>query len=124
MKKIFKILLTNLIILFTFNFSVAEVTYVDVNAKGKSESYEVSLKKALKEAISKVNGVSLKTESVLETIDKSITTNEGSSGSLERNLNEKISEKSGGSIKSFEILNEYKDANGLQVVEIRATVAK
>jgi len=124
MKKICKIFIANLIILFTFNFSIAEVTYVDVNAKGKSESYEVSLKKALKEAISKVNGVSLKTESVLETIDKSITTNEGSSGSLERNLNEKISEKSGGSIKSFEILNEYKDANGLQVVEIRATVAK
>lgn len=124
MKKICKIFIANLIILFTFNFSIAEVTYVDVNAKGKSESYEVSLKKALKEAISKVNGVSLKTESVLETIDKSITTNEGSSGSLERNLNEKISEKSGGSIKSFEILKEYKDANGLQVVEIRATVAK
>ena len=71
MKKICKVLIANLIILFTFNFSIAEVTYVDVNAKGKSESYEVSLKKALKEAISKVNGVSLKTESVLET-NKSI----------------------------------------------------
>ena len=124
MSKVCKILITNVFLLFAFNFSVAEVTYVDVNAKGKSESYEVSLKKALKEAISKVNGVSLKTESVLETIDKNITTKEGSSGSLERNLNEKISEKSGGSIKSFEILNEYKDTNGLQVVEIRATVAK
>ena len=119
-----KILIANIFILFAFNSVLAEVTYVDVNAKGKSESYEVSLKKAFKEAISKVNGVSLKTESVLETIDKSITTNEGTSGSLERNLNEKIYEKSGGSIKSFEILNEYKDANGLQVVEIRATVAK
>ena len=89
MSKVCKILITNVFLLFAFNFSVAEVTYVDVNAKGKSESYEISLKKALKEAISKVNGVSLKTESVLETIDKSITTNEGSSGSLARNLNEK-----------------------------------
>ena len=41
-----------------------------------------------------------------------------------RDLKEKISEKSGGSIKSFDILKEYEDANGLQVVEIRATVAK
>ena len=124
MLKSLKIISINIILLFIVNLSYAEITYVEVNAKGKSDSYDLALKKALKEAISKVNGVSLKTESVLETIDKSITTNEGSSGSLERNLNEKISEKSGGSIKSFEVLNEYKDANGLQIVEIRATVAK
>ena len=41
----------------------AEITLLTV-ISGNS-----SLKKALKEAISKVNGVSLKTESVLETID-------------------------------------------------------
>ena len=78
----------------------------------------------LKEAISKVNGVTLKTESVLETIDNSLTTNEGSSASLGRDLKERVSEKSGGSIKSFDILKEYEDANGLQVVEIKATVAQ
>jgi hypothetical protein len=123
----FKNLKYVLIFLSTFfisNQSFAEITYVEINAKGKAESYEIALKKALKEAISKVNGVTLKTESVLETIDKSLTTNEGSSASLGRDLKEKISEKSGGSIKSFDILKEYEDANGLQVVEIRATVAK
>ena len=120
----FKTFLIFLFIFFTSSFSLAEISYIDVNAKGKSENFEVSLKKALKEAVSKVNGVTIKTDSVLETIDKNITTNEGTSGSLERNLNEKISEKTGGSIKSFEILNEYEDANGLKVVEIRATVAK
>ena len=120
----FKILILNIFVFFILNFSYAEISYVDVKAKGKSETYEVSLKKALKEAITKVNGVTLKTESVLEIIDKSLTTNESSTASLGRNLNEKISEKSGGSIKSFEILNEYEDSNGLQVIEIRATVAK
>ncbi len=122
----FKILKINLFLFlfFSLNISFAEISYVEVKAKGESESYELSVKKALKQAISKVNGVTLKTESVLETIDKNITTNEGSSGSLERNLNEKISEKSGGSIKSFEILNEYKDSNDLHIVEIKATVAK
>ncbi|WP_435163868.1 hypothetical protein [Candidatus Pelagibacter bacterium nBUS_25] len=120
----FKILILNIFVFFILNFSYAEISYVDVKAKGKSETYEVSLKKALKEAITKVNGVTLKTESVLEIIDKSLTTNESSTASLGRNLNEKISEKSGGSIKSFEILNEYEDFNGLQVIEIRATVAK
>ena len=119
-----KYVLIFLSIFFISNQSFAAITYVEINAKGKAESYEIALKKALKEAISKVNGVTLKTESVLETIDKSLTTNEGSSASLGRDLKEKISEKSGGSIKSFDILKEYEDTNGLQVVEIRATVAK
>ena len=119
-----KYILIFLSIFFISNQSFAAITYVEINAKGKAESYEIALKKALKEAISKVNGVTLKTESVLETIDKSLTTNEGSSASMGRDLKEKISEKSGGSIKSFDILKEYEDANGLQVVEIKATVAK
>ena len=124
MIKIYRIIIINLLLLLFSNFAYTEITYVEINAKGKAESYEIALKKALKEAISKVNGVTLKTESVLETIDKSLTTNESSSASLGRDLQEKISEKSGGSIKSFDILKEYEDANGLQVVEIRATVAK
>ena len=124
MIKTYRIILVSLSLLLFSNFAYAQITYVEINAKGKAESYEIALKKALKEAISKVNGVTLKTESVLETIDKSLTTNEGSSASLGRDLKEKISEKSGGSIKSFDILKEYEDANGLQVVEIRATVAK
>ena len=119
-----KYVLIFLSIFFISNQSFAEITYVEIQAKGKAANYEDALKKALKEAISKVNGVTLKTQSVLETIDKSLTTNEGSSASLGRDLKEKISEKSGGSIKSFDILKEYKDANGLQVVEIKATVAK
>ena len=124
MKRILKIFFFNIFLIFFLNISFAEISYIEVNSKGKAAKYEDALKKALKEAVSKVNGVTLKTESVLEIIDKSLTTNEGSTATLGRNLNEKISEKSGGSIKSFDILNEYEDANGLQVVEIRATVAK
>ena len=124
MKRILKIVFLNISLIFFLNISFAEISYIEINSKGKAANYDDALKKALKEAVSKVNGVTLKTESVLEIIDKSLTTNEGSSATLGRNLKEKISEKSGGSIKSFDILNEYKDSNGLQVVEIRATVAK
>jgi len=122
--KIYKITCIAIILFFISNISYAEISYVDINSKGKAESYDVALKKALKEAITKVNGVTLKTESVLETIDKNLITNDGASSTLSRDLQEKISEKSGGSIKTFEILKEYEDANGLQVVEINATVAK
>ena len=101
-----------------------EIQYVDTNAKGRGENFEVALKKAFKDAISKINGVSLQSESVLKTIDKSVTTNEKSSATLSRDFQETISEQTKGSIKSFEILNEYKDENGIYIVEIKATVAK
>ena len=110
MKRILKIIFLNISLIFFLNISFAEISYIEIDSKGKAAKYEDALKKALKEAVSKVNGVTIKTESVLEIIDKSLTTNEGSSATLGRNLKEKISEKSGGSIKSFDILNEYEDA--------------
>jgi len=57
MIKIYRIIIINLLLLLFSNFAYTEITYVEINAKGKAESYEIALKKALKEAISKVNGV-------------------------------------------------------------------
>ena len=121
-----------IVILFFFSVCVllysqkvySEIKYVETNAKGRGENFEVALKKAFKDAISKINGVTLETESLLETIDKSVTTNEESSATLSRNFQETISEKTKGSIKSFDVLNEYKDENGIYIVEINAIVAK
>ena len=121
-----------IVLLFFFSLSVllcsqnvySEIKYIETNAKGRGENFEVALKKAFKDAISKINGVTLETESLLKTIDKSVTTNEGSSATLSRDFQETISEKTKGSIKSFDVLNEYKDENGIYIVEIKATVAK
>ena len=119
------------VLLFFFSLTVllcsqnaySEIKYIETNAKGRGENFEVALKKAFKDAISKINGVTLETESLLETIDKSVTTNEESSATLSRNFQETISEKTKGSIKSFDVLNEYKDENGIYIVEINAIVA-
>jgi len=111
------------VVIFT-NLSLAEISYVDTRASGSGETFEIALKKALTQAISKINGVSIETQSVLETIEKTVSTNEGNSGSLTRNLKETINEKTKGSIKTFEILNESKDLNGIIKVEVSATVAK
>ena len=120
------------VLLFFFSLSVllcsqnaySEIKYIETNAKGRGENFEVALKKAFKKAIAKINGVSLETDSVLKTIDKNITTENKSSSTLSRELKETIKEKTKGSIKSFDILNEFKDTNGIYNVEIRATVAK
>ena len=91
-KKIINFLISvTLIIFFNLN-SFAEIRYVETNAKGVGETFEIALKKAFNRAISKVNGVSVESESVLKTIDKSVTTNEGSSASLTRDLQQTINE--------------------------------
>ena len=112
-KKLLSILLFGTLVFFFNSNTFAEVKYVETNAKGSGESFEIALKKAFTRAISKVNGVSVESESVLKTIDKSVTTNEGSSASLTRDLQQTINEKTKGSIKTFEILSENKDSNGI-----------
>ena len=111
------------IFLFTSK-TFSEVSYIETTAKGKAETFEIALKKAFKRAIEKVNGVSLESNSVLETIDKTITTDGESSATLSRDLQETIKEKTKGSIKTFVITNEFKDSNGIYNVEIKATIAK
>ena len=114
-----------IIFIFFFNQTAfAEIKYIDTTAKGTGETFEIALKKAFNRAVSKVNGVSVESESVLKTIDKSVTTNEGSTASLTRDLQQTINEKTKGSIKTFEILSESKDGNGLVNIEIKATIAK
>ena len=123
-KKLISFLLLGTLVFFFNSTSFAEVKYVETNAKGSGETFEIALKKAFTRAISKVNGVSVESESVLKTIDKSVTTNEGSSASLTRDLQQTINEKTKGSIKTFEILSETKDSNGIFNVEIKVTIAK
>lgn len=123
-KKLISFLLLGTLVFFFNSTSFAEVKYVETDAKGSGETFEIALKKAFTRAISKVNGVSVESESVLKTIDKSVTTNEGSSASLTRDLQQTINEKTKGSIKTFEILSETKDSNGIFNVEIKVTIAK
>ena len=123
-KNFINFLLLGSLIFFFNSISFAEIKYVETNAKGTGETFEIALKKAFNRAVSKVNGVSVESESVLKTIDKSVTTNEGSSASLTRDLQQTINEKTKGSIKTFEILSESKDSNGLINIEIKATIAK
>ena len=74
-KKLISFLFLSSLIFFSPQTCFAEVKYVETNAKGTGETFEIALKKAFTRAISKVNGVSVESESVLKTIDKSVTTN-------------------------------------------------
>ena len=77
MKKDYKLLIhllfKSLIILFLLTQNLlAEISYKEVEAKGSDKIYEVALKKAFKQAIKKVNGVTIQVENLFKTIDADI----------------------------------------------------
>ena len=84
----------------------------------------MALRDAIREAISQVNGVTQETDSLIKTIEKTISDNEGDDNFSSTDFQETIKEKSKGSVKSYEVLNQGKNLDGFFEVEIKATIAK
>jgi hypothetical protein len=122
-KKIFFSLIFVAIFFFTSK-TFSKVTYVTKQVTGIGENYRVALKEAFKEAISQVNGLTQETKSVLNTIEKTMTDNEGDKDFSSTEFNETINEKTKGSIKTYEVIREGKNLDGLYEVEIKAIIAK
>ena len=122
-KKIFFSLVFVAIFFFTSK-TFSKVTYVTKQVTGIGENYRVALKEAFKEAISQVNGLTQETKSVLNTIEKTMTDNEGDKDFSSTEFNETINEKTKGSIKTYEVIREGKNLDGLYEVEIKAIIAK
>jgi len=122
-KKIFFSLIFVAIFFFTSK-TFSKVTYVTKQVTGIGENYRVALKEAFKEAISQVNGLTQETKSVLNTIEKAMTDNEGDKDFSSTEFNETINEKTKGSIKTYEVIREGKNLDGLYEVEIKAIIAK
>ena len=114
----------------------AEIEFKEVEATGVDKIYEIALKKAFKQAIEKVNGISIKSENIYKTIDANLSikgnlsiNDQTSSGEYKSTANyneltKTIFEKSEGSIRSFEILNEYKNNDGEFYIKIIAKIAE
>ena len=103
----------------------SQVNYIETKAKGMGDTYQVALKDALKQAVSKVNGVNLEAKSVLNTVEKTVTNEKDTKILGSREFKNQISDQTKGAIKTYDIVNEQKDPNsGLYVVEITATIAR
>ena len=109
---------------FIFTSVNSKITYVEKQVTGIGENYKMALRDALKEAISQVNGVTQETDSLIKTIEKTISDNEGDDNFSSTDFQETIKEKSKGSVKSYEVLNQGKNLDGLFEVEIKAIIAK
>ena len=125
MYKFSKVLLTNIILLLFFTtIANSKIIYVEKQVIGIGENYKMALRDAIREAISQVNGVTQETSSIIKTIEKTITDNEGDDNFSSTDFQENIKEKSRGSVKSYEVLRQEKNLDGLYEVEIKATIAK
>ncbi len=125
MYKFSKVILTNIILLLFFTTIVnSKIIYVEKQVIGIGENYKMALRDAIREAISQVNGVTQETSSIIKTIEKTITDNEGDNNFSSTDFQENIKEKSKGSVKSYEVLRQEKNLDGLYEVEIKATIAK
>ena len=76
MKKFFFVFI---FFLFSNNLLANTIEYVDVKAKGNGSTYSESLNNALSNAIAKVNGRSIETQTSLKKISQSISTNKDNS---------------------------------------------
>jgi len=120
---VIKIILV-LIVISTPTLTFAKITYVTKQVTGIGENYKIALTEAFKEAISQVNGLTQETKSVLNTIEKSMTDNEGDKDFSSTDFIQTINEKTKGSVKTYEVIREGKNLDGLYEVEIKAIIAK
>jgi len=109
---------------FIVSTAYSKITYVGKQVIGIGENYKMALRDAIREAISQVNGVTQETDSLIKTIEKTISENENEDNFSSTDFQETIKEKSKGSVKSYEILNQSKNLDGLYEVEIKAIIAK
>ena len=109
---------------FIISTAYSKITYVEKQVVGIGENYKMALRDAIREAISQVNGVTQETDSLIKTIEKTISENENEDNFSSTDFQETIKEKSKGSVKSYEILNQSKNLDGLYEVEIKAVIAK
>ena len=125
MHKFSKVLITNIILLLFFTTIVnSKIIYIEKQVIGIGKNYKMALRDAIREAISQVNGITQETSSIIKTIEKTITDNEGDDNFSSTDFQENIKEKSKGSVKSYEVLRQEKNLDGLYEVEIKATIAK
>ncbi len=124
MKKKLFLLFVLPLLLFYSTSAISKIVYVEKQTIGIAENYKMAIRDAIREAISQVNGVTQETNSVIQTIEQSISNNEVDDNYSSTNFQELIKENSKGSVKGYEIIRSGKNMDGLFEVEIKATIAK
>ena len=117
----FWILLVALVVLSTP--AIAQISYVEVDARGVGETPSVALNEALLASIAQVNGQTLASESRLQLRERSRVTGSGSDYLADSDFQQEVRSATNGTISSYEIVSE-RETDGLFYFTVRAKVAR
>ncbi len=100
------------------------IEFVDVNAKGSGASYTEALNNSLSNAVAKVNGRSIETQTTLSKISEIINTESDNTYYSSKEFQKKINEKTNGYISSFQVVEEELSSNNIVKLKIFAKIGK
>lgn len=124
MKLIINLLFYTIIFVFSNSIIANTIEYVDVRAKGSGSTYSEALNNALSNAIAKVNGRSIDTQSSLEKISKVINSNNDNIYFSSKKFEKKISDETKGYVSNFKIVSETKSDNNIINIQVSAKIGK
>jgi curli biogenesis system outer membrane secretion channel CsgG len=104
--------------------AIAQISYVDVEARGEGAGFADALNNALLEAIAQVNGRTLASEAESKTREVTRQTESGKTYYASSDFQQKIRSATNGTISSYEILKEEAQGDGWYRVNVRAEVAR
>jgi len=114
------------ILLLSVSFSLsAKVVSVSVKAKGFANTYDMAVKVALSNAVSKVTGVEVATATIAESVSvKSGSSNGQRSQMNAQSIASSTATKVSGSIDSYKVIKQSQDKEGLHHVTVEAQIYK
>ena len=101
-----------------------KIEYVSVTSKGIGATYTEALNNALSNAIAQVNGRSIETNTSLNKISKSITSNNEKSIYSSKEFQKTIKEKTEGYVSNFKIISENKSDKNIITIKVSADIGK
>ena len=100
------------------------IEQIDVKAKGIGSTYTEALNNSLSNAIAKVNGRNIETQTSLKKISQSISTNQDSSYYSSKEFQKIIKEQTQGYVSNFRVINEETSSNNVITISISEKIGK
>jgi len=109
---------------FMASLSFAGVQYVEVEAEGSGINLGDAINSALVEAIGRINGKSIESASVMQSLQVEVSSNEGSDYFSSDAFAKQVVENTKGAVSGYEIISKNEGENGIWNVVLRTKIAK
>jgi hypothetical protein len=112
-------------LVFFFNsVTFSKVVYVTVDVSSEGNTFQSAIQKGLVDAIGRVNGRSLESNQIFETLDVSLTDSKKNTTKSVEAYYERIKSQTRGAVKEYSVKNKRQSSEGLWLVNLSVVVAK